>query len=494
MTFPRPRRTLALVALVAAIAAPPLSAQGTSAATSNAGAPTSDSGVAATPGSVVPTAGTVRGTYAKVADSIYRAATGDSLAYIRLGRLVDTFGHRLSGSPSLEAAIDWILAEMSKDGLANIRGEPVMVPRWVRGPESAELAAPRKAPLRMLGLGGSVATPRNGITAPVLIVSSLDELTQRAADAKGKIVLFDVPFTDYVATRRTRTDGPSAAARAGAVACLIRSVASASIRSPHTGALHYDSTVARIPAAALSVEDAMMLHRFQNRGERVVVTLKMSAHMLPDAPSRNVVAEVVGREKPEEVVVLGGHIDSWDVGQGAMDDAGGSVAAWEAVRLLQRLGLKPRRTVRVVLWTNEENGGAGGRAYHDGHRSELAGHVLAMESDNGAFNPKGYTFIGSDAAAGVVKDIAALLDSVGISGVQRVPESPAADITPLVEEGVPGMELDVDDSRYFWYHHSDGDTLDKLDPAELARCVAAMAVMAYVVADLPQPLPRKAAT
>ena len=346
----------------------------------------------------------------------------------------------------------------------------------------------------MLGLGGSVATPKAGITAPVLVVSGFDELQQRAAEAKGKIVLFDAPFTEYVASRKIRTDGPSAAAKVGALACLIRSVASASIRSPHTGAVRYDSTTARIPAAALSVEDAMMLHRFQNRGERVIVTLRMSARMLPDAPSRNVVAEVVGREKPDEVVVIGGHIDSWDVGQGAMDDGGGLMAAWEAVLLMHRLGLRPRRTVRVVLWTNEENGGRGGQAYHDAHASEVGKHVLAMESDNGAFNPKGYTFVGSDEAAAVVKQIAALLDSVGISGVERVPESPAADITSLVQEGVPGMELDVDGSRYFWYHHSDGDTLDKLDPAELARCVAAMAVMAYVVADLPEPLPRKAAS
>ena len=466
MTLPRSSRTLACLAVLAAAAPPRLIAQ----------------------------QATIAAAYGKAADSIYRAATGDSLAYLRLGRLVDTFGHRLSGSPSLEAAIDWILAEMSTDGLENVRGEPVMVPRWVRGPESAQMIRPRSAPLRMLGLGGSVATPKSGITAPVLVVSSFDELAQRAAEAKGKIVLFDAPFTDYVAIRRFRTDGPSAAARVGALACLIRSVASASIRSPHTGALRYDSTVARIPAAALSVEDAMMLHRFQNRGERVIVTLRMAARTLPDAPSRNVVAELVGREKPDEVVVLGGHIDSWDVGQGAMDDGGGSVAAWEAVRLLHRLGLRPRRTLRVVLWTNEENGGAGGRAYRDAHASELAGHVLAMESDNGAFNPKGYTFAGSDAAASVVKEVAALLDSVGISGVERAPESPAADITPLVELGVPGMEIDVDASRYFWYHHSDGDTLDKIDPAELARCVAAMAVMAYVVADLPGPLPRKTAS
>jgi carboxypeptidase Q len=423
--------------------------------------------------------------YRVAADSLIRGATADSSAYRKLGRLVDTFGPRISGSASLEAAIDWILDFMKADGLENVRGEPVMVTRWVRGAESAELVQPRAARLAMLGLGGSVGTPKNGITAPVLVVTSFEDLERRAAEAKGKIVLFDVPFTDYLATRKVRTDGPSAAARVGALACLIRSVASASIRSPHTGATRYDSTAAKIPAAALSVEDAMMLHRFQDRGVPMRLTLKMGARTLPDAPSRNVVAEIVGREKPDEVVVLGGHIDSWDVGTGAMDDAGGSVAAWEAVRLMKRLNLRPRRTVRVVLWTNEENGGQGGLAYASAHAGEIAKHVLAMESDNGVFNPKGYVLAGSDSAAAVVQQVAGLLQPINATGVERVEDSPAADITPLNEAGVPAMELDVDGSRYFWYHHSEGDTLDKLDPVELARCVAALAVMAYVVADLP---------
>ena len=464
------RRVSSLCALLLAAAAPAASAQ--------AAAASSD----------------VATSYRAAADSLIRAATADSAAYRRLGRLVDTFGPRISGSASLEAAIDWILDLMKSDGLENVRGEPVMVPHWVRGAESADLVKPRAARLAMLGLGGSVATPKGGITAPVLVVSSLEELSARAADARGKIVLFDVPLTDYPVTRRVRTDGPSAAARAGAVACLIRSVASASIRSPHTGLTRYDSTVRKIPAAALSVEDAMMLHRFQDRGEAIVVTLKMSARTLPDARSRNVVAEIVGREKPDEVVVLGGHIDSWDVGQGAMDDGGGSVAAWEAVRLMHRLGLRPRRTVRVVLWTNEEGGGAGGLAYRAAHAAELPKHVLAMESDNGAFNPKGYVLAGTDSAAAVVQQVAGLLQPINATGVQRVDGSPAADITPLAEAGVATMEVDTDGSRYFWYHHSEGDTLDKLDPAELARCVAAMAVMAYVVADLPDPLPHSAAT
>jgi carboxypeptidase Q len=428
--------------------------------------------------------------YRAVADSLIHAATRDSAAYTRLGTLVDRFGHRLSGSPSLEAAIDWVLAEMKKDGLQNVRGEPVMVTHWERGRESVELVKPRRASLRMLGLGGSIGTPAAGITAPVLVVESFEDLERRKTEARGKIVLFDAPFTDYGETRRYRSDGPSAAARAGAVACLIRSVASFSIRSPHTGRLIYDSTAARIPAAALSVEDAMMLHRMQSRGDQPVVTLRMEARQLPDARSRNVVAEIVGRERPDEVVVLGGHIDSWDVGQGAMDDAGGSVAAWEAVRLMKQLGLRPRRTVRVVLWTNEENGVDGGNAYRDAHAGELDRHVLAMESDGGVFQPRGIAFAGSDSAAATMARVVSLLAPIGAGGFERSTGSPEADIAPLVEAGVPGAGLDVEASRYFWYHHTDGDTLDKLDPAEVARCVALMAVVAYVVADLPAPLAR----
>jgi carboxypeptidase Q len=427
----------------------------------------------------------IEATYRAVADSLIHAATRDSAAYLRLGNLVDGFGHRLSGSASLEAALDWVLEQMKGDGLENVRGERVLVPHWVRGEESAQLMKPRRARLQMLGLGGSVATPKLGITAPVLVVTSFDDLRQRAAEARGKIVLFDVPFTTYQETVKYRVQGASAAARAGAVACLIRSVASFSIRSPHTGVMHYDSTVARIPGAALSGEDAMMLRRFQERGQPVVVTLRMSARTFPDARSRNAVAEISGRERPDEVVVLGGHIDSWDVGQGAMDDGGGAVAAWEAVRLMKQLGLRPRRTVRVVLWTNEENGGKGALAYRDAHANELSKHVLAMESDNGVFAPHGFRFSGSDAAFARSQQIARLLQPIGAETVTREKDSPEADIAPLVERGVPGLGLDVDRTRYFWFHHSEGDTLDKLDPAEMARCVAALAVMAFVAADLP---------
>src|SRR5215211_7067893 len=270
--------------------------------------------------------------YREAADRLIDAATRDSAAWQRIALLSDTFGPRFNGTPALERAIDWVLAEMKRDGLDNVRGEPVMVPRWVRGEESARLVQPRAARLHLLGLGGSVGTPGRGITAEVLVVSSFEDLAAKAAQARGRIVLFDVPFTSYGQTVGYRGRGAVEAAKVGAVASLIRAVGPFGMQTPHTGSMQYDTTgaVAKIPGAALSMEDAMMLHRMHDRGERVVVTLVMGARTLPDAPSRNVVAELVGSERPDEVVVFGGHIDSWDVGTGAMDDGGGVVAAWEA--------------------------------------------------------------------------------------------------------------------------------------------------------------------
>jgi carboxypeptidase Q len=428
--------------------------------------------------------------YRANATRLLTAATSDSSAYNRLAELADRFGHRLSGSASLESAIDWILAEMKRDGLQNVRGEKAMVPRWVRGEESAMLTRPRRYKLHMLGLGGSVGTPASGITAKVLVVSSFDEFAKRQAEAKGKIVLFDAPYISYGANVRYRFSAASTAAKAGAVAALIRSVAANSMQNPHTGVMGYDTTVAKIPAAALSVEDAMMLHRMSDRGEDVVVTLKMGARTLPDVPSRNAIAEIVGSERPDEVVVLGGHIDSWDVGQGAMDDGGGSVAAWEAVRLIKQLGLKPRRTIRVVLWTNEENGSRGALAYRDTHAAELSKHVMAMESDNGVFKPLGYRISGPDSALAVARDIASLVSGIGASTVAV--GGSEADVEPLLERGVPVIGLTVEGTRYFWYHHSEADTIDKLNQRDMAECVALMAVMAYVVADMPGTLGRAA--
>ena len=427
--------------------------------------------------------------YQTAADRIIAAATGDSAAWNKLAELTDGFGHRFSGSEALERAIDWIIARMKSEGLENVRGEPVMVPRWVRGHEKAELLEPRYLNLAMLGLGQSVATPKGGVQAEVLVVSSFDDLKAKAAQAAGKIVLFDVPFTNYGQTVAYRGRGANEASRVGAVAVLIRAVGPFGMRTPHTGSMQpYDSTVRKIAAAAITMEDAAMLHRMQDRGQRIVVRLEMEAQMLPDSPSRNVIGEIAGRELPDEVVVFGGHIDSWDVGTGAMDDAGGVVIAWEAVRLLQKLGLRPRRTIRAVGWTNEENGGRGGQAYRDQHRSELDHHVAAIESDGGTFKFRGFGFTGSDSALAIVNQISRLLKPLGAD--TALIGGGGADIGPIMQLGVPGMAHLVDGTRYFWYHHTEADNVDKIDPKELGENVAAMAIMAYVLADLPGKLPR----
>ncbi len=421
---------------------------------------------------------------------IAKAALSDSAAWNRIADLTERFGHRISGSQSLEQAIDWIIVQMTNDGLDNVKGEPVMVPRWVRGAESAEMVAPRVQNLPMLGLGGSIATPAGGMTAEVLVVTSYDDLTAKAAQAKGKIVLFNVPFTSYGETVRYRSGGAVAAAKVGAVASIIRSVTPYSQRTPHTGGMAYDSTVTKIAHAAITPEDADMIARLIARGETVRVKLTMSAQWLPDSPSRNVMGEIKGRELPNEVIAMGGHIDSWDVGRGAMDDAGGVVVAWEALRILKRLNLQPRRTIRAVGWTNEENGTRGGNGYRDAHRADAANHILMIESDGGVFKPQGFGFTGPDAAMAMVQEIGGLIER-SIPGAGAITKGGGgADIGPIMALGVPGMGLNVDGTRYFWYHHTDADTVDKLDPKEVAQCAAVMAIMAYVVADMPTRLPR----
>jgi carboxypeptidase Q len=332
----------------------------------------------------------------------------------------------------------------------------------------------------------------------VLVVKSFADLRAHAAEARGKIVLFNVPFDTtvhpflgYGRAVIYRAVGADSASAVGAAAALVRSVTPHSLQSPHTGGMApYDTTgrLRRIPAAAISVEDAEMLQRMQNRGERIEVQLTMAARTLLPARSHNVVAELRGSERPDEVIVMGGHIDSWDVGQGAMDDGGGSVVAWEALRLIKQLGVRPKRTVRVVLWTNEEIGLGGATAYRDAHRAEVDKHVLAMESDNGVFRPRALQFGGGEGGIPIVQRIASLLSSIGIDSARA--GGPEADISPLYALGVPAITIDTDPSRYFWYHHSEADTIDKLDPVDVARCVAVLAVVANTVANMDGALPR----
>ena len=425
--------------------------------------------------------------YREPAARLIGEATGSTFAWQRLALLTDTIGNRFSGTPALDRAIQWAVGEMKRDGLENVHTEKVMVPRWVRGGESAEIVSPAPHPIVMLGLGDSVGTQPGGLEADVLVVHGFEDLDARAAQARGRIVLFNVPFTNYGETVRFRSAGPSRAARHGAVAMLIRAVGPPGLRTPHTGALQYSADVAQIPAAAIATEDADRLQRMSDRGDRVVVRLKMEAHFEPDVESANVVGEIRGRERPDEVVVVSGHLDSWDVGAGATDDGGGCVVTWEAVRLMKKLNLRPRRTVRVVLWTNEENGGRGGLAYRDQHRAELGKHVLMLESDSGVFRPLGFGFSGSDSARETVQTIATLLS--GIAADQISTGGGGADIGPSVQEArIAAMSLEVDGSKYFLIHHTPADTVDKIDPVEMAKCAATVAVMAYVVADLPNRL------
>ena len=440
---------------------------------------------AVVPSASAPDDATWLAAYREPASRLIREALSSNAAWNRLAELTDTFGHRLSGSENLERAIEWAVAEMRKDGLDAVRTEPVMVPRWVRGRESAEIVKPVRSPLVMLGLGNSIGTPQAGIEAPVIVVGSWGELEARAADAKGRIVLYNVPFTSYGETVQYRSTGAARAAKLGAVAVLLRSVGPIGLRTPHTGALRYADDVPRIPAAAITVEDAERLQRLQDRGVPVTVRLMMEAKFLPEAPSANVIGEIRGSERPEEIVVVGGHFDSWDVGTGATDDGGGCIATWEALRLMKKVGLRPRRTVRVVLFTNEENGLRGGLAYRDQHRRELANHVLMIESDGGVFEPKGFGFSGSEAGRRLVESIATLLDRIGASEIRP---GGGADIGPSVEAGgIPAMSLNVE-GNYFLIHHTQADTIDRIPPIDIAKSAAAIAVMAYVVADMPDKL------
>jgi carboxypeptidase Q len=426
--------------------------------------------------------------YRAEAARIIGAALSTDRAYRRLAYLTDRIGNRLSGSENLERAIEWALSEMKRDGLENVRGEKVMVPHWVRGEESLELTSPVARKLSMLGLGNSVGTPPEGVTAEAIVVRTFDELEARASEVRGKIVVYNAPFTNYGATVQYRGAGASRAAKYGAVAALVRSVTPVSLQTPHTGAMNYAADQPKIPAAAITIEAAEMLQRMQERGERPTLMLKMQAKFLPDAESANVVAELKGREKPDEIVLLSGHFDSWDVGQGAHDDGGSCIAVWEAVRLLKELNLRPRRTVRVVLWTNEENGTRGGNAYHDAHLAELAKHVLVVESDEGIYRPRGLGLAANapPQARADLEELAKLLS--GIRAGQVGANGGGADIGPMMRDGVIGAGLDSDNEHYFDIHHTQADTIDKIDPNDLAFCVATLAVMAYAVAEAPQAL------
>jgi Zn-dependent M28 family amino/carboxypeptidase len=426
-------------------------------------------------------------TYKDVSSQIIAAALADTDGYAKLSYLCDRIGNRLSGSASLDDAIQWAAAQMKRDGLENVATPAVKVPHWVRGREEAEILKPVRHPLTMLGLGGSIATPADGITADVVPVASFDALEALGRDkVAGKIVLFDVPYEGYGKTVGYRVGGASRAAKLGAVAMLLRSVGSLAMQTPHTGAMNYTDQDPKIPAAAITLEDATLIQRLTDAGETVSVHLFMEAHTLPDADSANVMGEIPGREKPEEIVVMGGHIDSWDVGAGAQDDGSGIMAALEAAAIIKKLNLHPRRTLRVVFWTNEENGTAGAQAYRAMVGDKIHNYVAAIEMDGGAEKPVGFGVSPGGAALARAQEIGRLLQPVGADTIRA--GGGGADIGPLMHDGVPGLGLFTVGQHYFDWHHSRTDTVDKINLQEFRQCIAAMAVMSFVLADMPERL------
>ena len=431
--------------------------------------------------------------------SIIAEALKVPAAFSRLQTLTDLVGARLAGSAAEPRAVSWAKGEFEKIGLV-VRLEPVMVPVWVRGAESAEIVEPSRQPLVILGLGGSVGTPPEGITAPVAVVGSYEELAALGKDkVGGKIVLFDNPFVrtgdemhDYGEAVKFRGGGASMAARNGAVAALVRSVATASLRTPHTGGLHYAEDATRIPAAAVTIEDSLLIRRLVASGKEVRVHLFLGAHQEPDREGANVVAEIAGREKRDEIVLIGAHLDSWDVGAGAIDDGAGCAIVLETMRLMAA-GPPPRRTIRAVLYANEENGLKGALAYRDAHKDELPSHVAAIEADSGAGAARGFTIDAGEGGEAALRDL--LSSALAPIGAARVRAGGGgADISVLGASGVPLMELDQDTTRYFDWHHTMADTLDKVEPAELQQAAAAFAAAAWLLAESPARLPRKAAS
>ncbi len=442
-----------------------------------------------------PTDSVIKG-YQPAVDKIIAAAREENDAYLKLQELCDDIGNRLSGSESLERAIEWAVQSLKADGHENVRSEKVMVRKWVRGDESCEMISPRPCKINMLGLGGSVATPKDGITAEVIVVKDKDELDALPDEQiKGKIVVFDVPMppyseqdgSGYGKVVQYRGNGAKWASERGAVAALVRSVTAYSLDSPHTGAMRYSGgpEIKKIPTAAITVEGASLLHRLQNRGKTPVIKLYMEAEDQGEVPSANVLAEIVGREKPEEIVVIGGHIDSWDVGQGAQDDGCGCVVAMEALNIIRKLGLQPKRTIRVVLWTNEENGIAGARSYAVRHQDEV--HIAGIESDSGGFKPQGLSIDLQDddkeqLAAAQLTEILTLLAPVGATRVTT--GFSGVDVGQLKPTGTACMGLSVDGRLYFNTHHSWADTVDKVNPKELTECAITVAASAFVLADM----------
>ena len=430
------------------------------------------------------------------------AALSDDYAYRQVAHLTENIGPRPSGSLQAQAAVDYVAAELRKLDL-EVRLEEVRVPRWTRGVETAELidypgqAAGTTQKIVVTALGGTVPTPPGGITAEVVVVDNFDQLAALGRQkVAGKIVLFNELFDKrkaaaglaleaYGEAVAYRAEGPKHAAELGAIAALVRSVGGADYRLPHTGW----SAPSGIPAGAVTSEDADLIAHLAAQG-RARMRLTLTSENGPEVLSYNVIADLKGSEHPEQVVIVSGHLDSWDLGTGAIDDAAGVAVAMETAELIQRLHLHPKRTIRVIAWMDEENGGRGHDAYAKAHASEFANYAAVMESDLGAAHPLGFNAKVSATTLGWLKPVQKILESFGANIVRPTSYSPGSDITPMANAGVPALGIMPDGRTYFNFHHTAADTLDKIAPQELRENAAAMAVMGYAIASLLEPLPR----
>jgi Zn-dependent M28 family amino/carboxypeptidase len=436
---------------------------------------------------------------------VQQAALGSDYALRQVAHLCNNIGPRLSGSVQAQKAVEYVAAELKALGL-EVRLEKVMVPHWVRGEETASLvefpgqAANTAQKLVLTALGGSVATPPEGIDAEVVAVKDFDELESLGRErVAGKIIVFNHAYDKAMAEQGRggeaygeaviyRSDAPSAAARLGAVASLIRSVGSADYRLPHTGQTKYADNVPKIPAGALAAEDAELIANLAPQG-RLRMHLVLTPQQLPDVESYNVVGDLKGSANPEQVVIVSGHLDSWDLGTGAIDDAAGVAVSMEAAHVMKQVGLKPRRTIRVIAWMNEENGLQGGRTYAQDHKGEMANHVAAIETDGGAGHPLGMNMKAKPEMKTLLGPAAKVLQSSG-AGLLALVEHTGADISPMEEFGVPTFHPIQDSRFYFQYHHTAADTFDKVVPRELQENAAVVTVTAYALANSEQPLPR----
>lgn len=430
------------------------------------------------------------------------AALSDDYAYHQLAHLTENIGPRPSGSAQAKAAVEYVADELRKLGL-DVHLEEVKVPHWVRGAETAELieysgqAPGTSQKIVLTALGGSPATPADGLTAEVVVVNNFEELKALGREkVAGKIVFYNeifdkrksaggFAFDAYGEAVRYRAAGPKAAADMGAAAALVRSVGDADFRLPHTGF----TFPASIPYGAVTAEDADLIAHLAAQG-RVRMRLTLTPQKLPDATSYNVIGDLKGSEHPEQVVVVSGHLDSWDLGTGAIDDGAGVVIAMETAEIVQKLQLHPKRTLRVIAWMDEENGSSGSQQYTKDHSGDFPNHVAAIESDSGAAHPLGFEVRMSPRAIQILQPAMNVLDSVGATVIQSSSFAPGADIATMSDSGVPAFGIMQDGRTYFHYHHTAADTLDKIVPSELRENAAAMAVMGYALASMKDPLPR----